>query len=511
MTIPSTSTNAPEANAKRIAQERDLFASLLELTRERNVAAVLDEALSLVVKATSSTLGHLEVTSAGDGSTWSCDLGATDADRSLIRARISRGIVTEAMATGNLVNTPSAILDDRFSDRKSVQAGQLEAVLCAPIGEPPPIGVLYLQGGKGRGAFGVDDLALVKAFTTHVAPILERVIAFDQSYKDADATRQWREKLAAESIVGRSAALAKVLEQVSLVASHTVTVLLQGPSGVGKTAIAKVVHDSGPRKAHPFVELNCAALPDDLAEAELFGAVAGSHSTATEDRVGKIAAADGGTLFLDEVAELSLRLQAKLLQVLQSGVYYPLGESEPRTVDVRIITATNADLEQRAKDKTFREDLFYRLNVLPIHVPPLSDRGDDVILLAEHIAEVFALKSNAEAPKLTPAAKAALRGAEWPGNVRQLANVVQAGVLRSMGRNTGSVDVGDLFPNAEAAATESEAGLQTWQDATRAFQRTYLAEVLDALDWNVSEAARKLELARSTLYELIRVHELKRQ
>lgn len=506
----TTSTNASTEHA-RLAQERDLFASLLELTRERNMAAVLDEALSLVVKATGAVLGHLEVTAAGDGSTWSCDLGATEADRTLIRDRISRGIVTEAMATGNLINTPSAILDDRFSDRQSVQARQLEAVVCAPIGEPPPIGVLYLQGAKGRGAFEANDLALVKAFTTHVAPILERVIALDRSVKDADATRQWREKLAADQIVGRSESLARVLEQVSLVANHNVAVLLQGPSGVGKTAIARVIHDSSARKGGAFIELNCAALPDDLAEAELFGAKAGSHSTATEDRLGKIAAASGGTLFLDEVAELSLRLQAKLLQVLQSGTYYPLGETEAQRADVRLITATNADLEARAKAKEFREDLFYRLNVLPIVVPPLADRGDDVILLAESLATAFAAQTGATPPRLSPAAKAALRGAEWPGNVRQLSNVVQAGVLRAMGRASPTLDVRDLFPSARAEEEAATAGVQSWQDATRAFQKRYLAEVLGELDWNVSEAARKLELARSTLYELIRVHELKRQ
>src|SRR6185503_5405365 len=193
-----------------------------------------------------------------------------------------------------------------------------------------------------------------------------------------------RRTLKASAIIGKSRALAGVLTQAAAAAPLDVTVLLTGPSGTGKTQLARVIHESSPRARGPFVELNCAALPEALLESELFGVLPGAHSTATRKIAGKVAAAEGGTLFLDEIGELKPAAQAKLLKLLESREYYPLGATHPVCADVRVIAATNLDIKAAVQRKDFREDLFYRLQVLPIRLPSLAERREDVALLAEH-------------------------------------------------------------------------------------------------------------------------------
>jgi hypothetical protein len=226
------------------------------------------------------------------------------------RQRISRGIIAEAIASGRTVLTPSAFLDARFSGQDSVRETRIEAVCCAPIGDPAR-GVLYLQHTSEPGAFDESVRAQVELVTRYLGPALERVLARQVAADGIDPTEDLRRRLPLDAVVGRSRALADVLQQVLLAAPLDVTVLLSGESGTGKTLLARVVHQAGPRAGGPFVELNCANLPDELLESELFGAEQGAHSTATRRVQGKIAAAEHGTLFLDEIGELSARAQAK--------------------------------------------------------------------------------------------------------------------------------------------------------------------------------------------------------
>src|SRR4029453_11905841 len=219
-----------------------------------------------------------------------------------------------------------------------------------------------------------------------------------------------------------------------------------GESGTGKSQIARIVHENGRRADHPFVEVNCAALPETLIESELFGAVAGAHSTATRSIPGKVAAAEHGTLFLDEVSDLTLASQAKLLQLLQSKQYFPLGASGPRTADVRVIAATNIDLDAAVKGGRFREDLFYRLQVLPVRVPGLRERREDIPELARHFCEAAAGPHRLPALALSSRAVHALANAEWPGHVRQLAHNVEAALIRATGRSATAIEREHVSP-----------------------------------------------------------------
>ena len=261
------------------------------------------------------------------------------------------------------------MLDPRFSDRSSVRAMRIEAVLCIPIGQDPPLGALYLQGNAQPGPFAEVERRRAEIFCHHLARLADSLIVRLRADAAPDPTESLRKSLRLDGVVGRSAALAALLREVAVVSPLDVSILLTGESGTGKSQIARIVHENGRRADHPFVEVNCAALPETLIESELFGAVAGAHSTATRSIPGKVAAAEHGTLFLDEVSELTLASQAKLLQLLQSKQYFPLGASGPRTADVRVIAATNIDLEAAVKKGRFREDLFYRLQVLPVRVP----------------------------------------------------------------------------------------------------------------------------------------------
>jgi len=289
-----------------------------------------------------------------------------------------------------------------------------------------------------------------------------------------------------------------------------VCVLLTGPSGTGKTQLARILHENSPRAGQPFVELNCAAIPEALLETELFGAMQGAHSTATRRMEGKLDAAEHGTLFLDEVGELTSAMQAKLLQFLQSRQYYPLGCTKPRTADVRLIAATNVDLRTCVQEKRFREDLLYRLEVLPLRVPSLAERSDDIPELMEFFAIRACQAHRFGRLKFSPAGVQAGLCAEWPGNVRQLEHAVEAAVIRAAGGGSLAIEREHLFPNQARTTTEPR-DAQTFQQATRQFQERLLLDTLRDTGWNVKQTAERLDIARSHIYSLIRSFGLERQ
>jgi Nif-specific regulatory protein len=504
---------ADEAEATRLARtesERDLYLRLLDLGRQPDIQSFLHQALAAIVDLGGATRGYLELHGDDDGAGWSTDHGFSSGDVDDVRAAVSRGIIAEALATGRTVETTSAIEDDRFRARQSVRDSHIEAVLCIPIGEDPPRGVLYLQGPAGRALFGEAERARAEVFARHIAPIVDLVVVRERVQVGAsDPTGALRKSLRIDGIIGRSAALAAVLRDVQIAAPLDVSILLTGETGTGKSQLARTIHMNGPRASQPFVELNCAALPETLVESELFGALAGAHSTATRRVEGKVEAAEHGTLFLDEVGELPLPVQAKLLQLLQTHEYYPLGSATARRADIRVIAATNGDLERRVEEKTFRLDLFYRLRVLPIRMPSLGERRDDIRALAEHFAGTTAARHAFAAVTLSRSALRALECAEWPGHVRQLAHTVEAGVIRAVGERATTVERIHLFPDSaegDTPATEPP----TFQQATRQFQRAFLRDALEESGWNIVQTARRLDLTRTHVYTLIGAFGLRR-
>jgi Nif-specific regulatory protein len=499
------------AQLARLQRECDLYVQLLNLGRQAALEPFLEEALRLVVEVVGTRQGYLELyddEESGRARRWWIAHGFSELELQNVRAAISKGIIAEAVASGETIVSQSALLDDRFKERESVIEAQIGAVLCAPIGEDPPRGVLYLQGRVGSASFSEEDRERAELFAYHLAPLVDRVVAGHRQQEGENATRVLRERLRLTGVIGSSPALAAVLQQVGVVAPLDVTVLLTGDAGTGKSLIARVIHDNGPRAGKPFVEVSCAALPETLIESELFGAAAGAHSTATRKTEGKVAAAQHGTLFLDEIGDLPLASQAKLLQLLQSKQYFPLGSAQPLNADIRLISATNIDLKQAVAEHRFREDLYYRLHVMPIRVPSLAERRGDVRDIANYCCRTAGERHRLARLELSRNALRAAEAAEWPGNVRQLAHAVEAAVIRAAGEGATAVEARHLFP--ETASASPGAREVTFQEATRQFQSELLRASLDETGWNVVETARRLDLARSHVYNLIRAFGLER-
>jgi Nif-specific regulatory protein len=494
---------------ERLRQERDLYVGLLGLSDREHPEPFLDGALGLIVHVLGADQGYLEVFDANEGPTWWRAAGCSDEQVELIRTIVSRGIIQEALALGEAIVCPSAILDPRFRDRPSVQASQIEAVLCMPIVQNAPIGVLYLQGRRAGGSFSESEVDRARAFARHLGPLVEGLFIRTRQ-RQGDEVAPFRARLRIDDVVGISSSLAKVLREVELVAPLDVAVLVTGETGTGKTQLARLIHDNGRRRGRRFVELNCSAIPENLLESELFGALPGAHSTAIRRIEGKVAAAEGGTLFLDEVAELSLAAQAKLLQFLHTKEYYPLGASTSHTADVRIIAATNSDLEERVRERRFRSDLFYRLQVLSVRMPALSERRADIAPLARHLCARAQRSHGLPERDLSPGAVRAIEAAEWRGNVRELAHAVEAAAIRAAGEGAKAIEATHLFGPVAAAPSVNRAPL-TFQEETRRFQAGLVQRALEAADWNVAAAARTLDLTRAHLYNLIKAFGLSRR
>jgi Nif-specific regulatory protein len=494
---------------ERVRQERDLYLGLLGLNDREHPGPFLEEALGLIVRILGADQGYLEVFDPNEGPTWWRTAGCSDEQVELIRSIVSRGIIQEALALGEAIVCPSALLDPRFRDRPSVQAAKIEAVLCVPIIQRTPIGVLYLQGRRAGGSFSDAEVDQARAFSRHLAPLVDGLFIRTRQ-RQTDHVTAFRQSLRLDDIIGVSAALASVLREVELVAPLDVAVLITGETGTGKTQLARVIHDNGRRRGHRFVELNCSAIPENLLESELFGAMAGAHSSATRRIEGKVTAAERGTLFLDEVAELSLTAQAKLLQFLHTKEYFPLGSPSPLTADVRIIAATNSDLEECVRERRFRSDLFYRLQVLAIRMPSLADRREDIPLLAEHLCSRAQRSHGLPARPMSPAALRAIEASEWRGNVRELAHAIEAAAIRAAGEGAKSVEVAHLFRDVGAVTVVNRAPM-TFQEETRQFQAGLVQKALEAADWNVAAASRSLDLTRAHLYNLIKAFGLSRK
>jgi len=307
-----------------------------------------------------------------------------------------------------------------------------------------------------------------------------------------------------QTIVGSSRVMAALRDQIAVTAPTNGRVLIAGENGTGKELVARQIHALSHRRNGPFIEVNCAAIPEELIESELFGHLKGSFTGAVSDRRGKFEAASGGTLFLDEVGDMSLKTQAKVLRALQEQVVEPVGGHRSVPVDVRVIAATNKDLPREIRAGRFREDLFFRLNVVPIFVPPLRERGDDVIRLAEHFIAEFSREYGRRVKHLSPGAAMRLRAYHWPGNVRELRNVIERLMITVAEDAIEDRHLDFLSPGeAQPAGAETEP-MRQLHEAREGWERRYIASALAACDGNMSRTAEVLGIERSNLYKKMR-------
>ncbi len=316
-------------------------------------------------------------------------------------------------------------------------------------------------------------------------------------------------------MVGTSPALEEVRALIDRVGPTHARVLITGANGSGKELVARALHEASPRRERAFIEVNCAAIPSELIESELFGHMKGRFTGAFADRAGKFELADGGTLFLDEIGDMSLSAQSKVLRVLQEGIVNRIGAARSVQVDVRVLAATNKNLEEEIEDGRFREDLFYRLNVVPIAVPPLRERLEDVPALVEHFVSTLSVGTGVAARPVTPEAIRALQRRSWPGNVRELRNAVERLLILAVGKQITAGDVERLLPSPEGLGSPDlapETGRTgSFEDFRQDAERAFLLVKLRERNWNVAETARALDMPRSNLYKKIERYKLTRE
>ncbi len=436
-----------------------------------------------------------------------------------IRFPADKGVAGWVLQQGQPTLVPDVNRDARFYAGVDRQSGaHTRELLCAPLRtRHGAIGVIELRN-KREGAFTQEDLAFLDALAGSVAIALENARLYQQvrhsesQLKEEVALLQ-RERTHQQrfaEIIGNGAAMGKVFALMESAISSPITVLLQGETGTGKELVARAIHYHGPRKEKPFVAVNCGALTETLLESELFGYKKGAFTGATTDKPGLFEAANGGTIFLDEIGETTPALQVKLLRVLQEGEIRRVGETHTRRVEVRVLSATNRDLTQEVQHKRFREDLYYRLSVFPITVPPLRERREDIPLLVTHFLHRISNKLGKHVQGITHEAIELFVQYSWPGNVRELENEIERAVaLTPEGDTITPAYLSEKIVAQRAVRVSLPAEAGTLRQARLTFEREYVAEVLRQHQGNAVQAAKALGISRQMLQTKIKEYGLR--
>jgi two-component system, NtrC family, nitrogen regulation response regulator NtrX len=377
---------------------------------------------------------------------------------------------------------------------------------------PPPV---LMISGHGDIATAVESTRRGAVDFLEKPPQRERILVSLRNALSRNQLRAENERLRTaleeESVlVGKAAPMLKLREEVARAAPTSATVLIMGESGTGKELVAREIHKGSRVVNGPFIEVNCAAIPEELIESELFGHEKGSFTGAVRRQTGKFVEADGGTIFLDEVGDMSTRAQAKVLRVLEAGEVEPVGAARVRQVAVRVIAATNRDLTDSIREGRFREDLYFRLNVVPIRTPPLRERSDDIPELVDHFTARFSERDHRKPRRFAASALALLRARAWPGNVRELKNLVERVLIMT---DTDPIEAKDLPPEARVSPTEiSSRGLElaTLSEFKEFVEREFLVAKLRENGWNISRTAEVIQTPRSNLYKKIEHHKIDR-
>jgi Nif-specific regulatory protein len=419
---------------------------------------------------------------------------------------LGQGIAGFVAERGEALLIPDVKKDPRWCKKISEFTGfETRSIACVPMkNNGQIIGVVEIIDKEDGSAIRNEDMRLLTVFAELAS------LAINNAKKIAEVKREnkdLKEELSVKhQLVGESKALKKVISDAFKVANSKTSTLITGASGTGKELLARLIHRAGPRKDKPLVVINCAALPDTLLEAELFGHEKGSFTGATARKIGKFEVADGGTLFLDEIGEMSQGMQAKLLRVLQEGVFYRVGGNVPITVDVRVISATNRNVLEEVESGQFREDLYYRLNVVQLQMPSLKERKEDIPLLSEYFVDTFRKEKNR--PGLTVSQKALERmlAYDWPGNVRELRNAIERAVVMGDGREILDEDLPIVSPKS-GFKSGMEIGV-TLKTAINAFKREFIILNLKNTGGNRTEAAKIMDVQRTYLSRMISKYDL---
>jgi transcriptional regulator with GAF, ATPase, and Fis domain len=487
---------AIEAEAAETMADLDAYSKLYDfsarLLQKHDLSDLLNELMDSVIEITSADKGFLILMEG--------DLIDVKVARNLKReniadalSQLSDSIVAKVIETRRPVVISDAMNDEEFSSSQSIIKLRLTSVICVPLLEKGKlIGIIYVGNDSVASLFEEETMRVLTVFAAQASLIISNAMLLNELKVDNQQLSQRLEELHFGEIVGTSRPMQEVFRKVEKVASTDISVLITGETGTGKELIAREIHRRSPRRDKPFVTINCGAIPENLLESELFGHVKGSFTGAVAHKAGKFQSADGGTLFLDEIGEMPLNLQVKILRAIQERVVVRVGDTRPETVDIRILAATNRELEEEIRMSRFREDLYYRLNVVNLHLPPLRERGDDIPVIARYLLSRYGKEYDSRVKGFSPNAAVAIRKYDWPGNIREMENRIKKAIVLAEGNLIGPEDLGlsgDALPAILSLAAAKEK-----------FQRDYINEVLALNNGNRTKTARDLGVDPRTIF-----------
>ncbi|ABC81484.1 sigma-54-dependent Fis family transcriptional regulator [Anaeromyxobacter dehalogenans] len=498
----------PLPSARPIAGQRLQALETLVRFSERLLGAtdlnrLLDELMDALLEVTHADKGFLILLEDGEMSVRAARNVARETIEGAVE-RVSDSIIRRVVETRRALVVADALHDSEWSGSTSVVNLKLCSVMCAPLMQKGEVfGVIYLGNDNVVSLFDERALELLAPFAAQASLLVQNAMLLDSlrrenlSLKEAVASRQYGD------LIGAGASMREVYRRIEKVAGTDISVLVSGETGTGKEVVAREIHRRSTRANGPFVAVNCGAIPEALLESELFGHVKGAFTGAVATRMGKFQAAHGGTLFLDEIGDMPLALQVKILRALQDRAVTKVGDNRPEAVDLRVVAATNRVLEEEIRKGTFREDLYYRLNVVAIHLPPLRDRGEDVVVIGKYFLQKYAKEFTARVRGFTPGALVAMRKYAWPGNIRELENRVKKAVVLADRALVSAEDL-DLRP-------EILEPILPLAQAKEEFQKRYINEVLERNAGNRTKTAKDLGVDPRTVFRHLEKLEAERR
>ncbi len=492
-TPESAEPSAPRENVLPLPTLQRLVELSGELMRDTEPQRLFTMLLEGIVELTRAEKGFLVVMQDGKR-----HLAASHnvQGKELDLSRMSDTIVDRVVEHLQPIIVSDAMTDGRFGRAKSVVDLKLSSVMCVPmIYRSDLLGVIYLGNDQITDLFNDRDMALLQIYAGQAALIVHHAVLVNKLRLETRTLRRQLRQASQGEMIGSCSPMKRVFKILSKAAPTDLSLLVLGETGTGKELVARETHRLSARKGKPFIAINCGAIPENLLESELFGHKKGAFTGAHADKVGKIEAANGGTLFLDEIGEMPMQLQVKLLRVLQERVIERVGDLTPRKVDIRLIAATNKDLEGLISGGAFREDLFYRLNELTVQLPPLRDRGEDIAVLAQYFLNKYREQYGGKAKGFTNQGLLAMNHYTWPGNVRELENRVKKAVIMS--------DRALLNPDDLALEGRDKRKVLDLDEAAEQFKLDYVRDVLELNNWNKAQSARDLGVDPRTIFRYI--------
>jgi transcriptional regulator with GAF, ATPase, and Fis domain len=494
-----------------MVEYKTLYEISMLLNSEQDVRTLIRLAVDKVIESTQAQRGMLLIADASGRFAFECARTADRTDIAKPDSQISRTVIQSVMESGKTLVIGNALADPKFKASSSVRDLHLLSIACAPLrNDDETFGVIYIDNRSLAALFNDTTRTLLDELSRIISvPVINSLSLRELLEQQRHLQIELAEQKGYDRLIGASPAMTNVLSLVNQVADSDATVLITGESGTGKELIARQIHQKSSRSLKELVVLDCSAIAENLLEAELFGHVKGAFTGADTNKPGWFEIADKSSIFLDEIGEMSPAAQKKLLRLIQFGDYTPVGSKKKKNADVRLIIATNRNLEQMVKEGAFREDLYYRINVIALNLPPLRERREDIVELADYFLKRLAKENKKEITGLTEEAARLLRGYAYPGNIRELRNIIQYAVILCNSGIIGAKDLPlNLKPSSPCLPVNTTKFKEAKEQVVEKFEKAFLCERLAEAHGNVALAARNAGMYKKNFVDKLREYNI---